>query len=153
MRPIIPEAPILHFSLEGLLPKEHWLALNCELGTLSMIAVKSGTAYPLLRQEQQFTAGEFLMILPLLKAYPHYCPYEVLLASFNHGNVNEMTVERSRKSLYEAQEMGLWDQQMRPVRNVMSRARMKIRLFGLEISDILETGYILMMRSERKRLG
>jgi len=54
--------------------------------------------------------------------------------------------------LHEAQVEGIWDQEMRPVRNVLSRARLKMRAFRIEISSILETGYILMMLSERKRL-
>ena len=146
------EADILHFALDGLLPDGHMLALNLSLGTLSLIANSPTHLYPYLLAEQQFTTTELCVLLPLLKAYPHYCPYEVLLASFNHGNVNEATIERSRRRLHEAQVEGIWDQEMRPVRNVLSRARLKMRAFRIEISSILETGYILMMLSERKRL-
>jgi hypothetical protein len=37
------------------------------------------------------------------------------------------------------------------MRNVLSRARLKLRSFGIEISTIVETGYILMYMPERKR--
>jgi hypothetical protein len=144
---------ILHFSLDDLLPEGHTLALNLSLGTLSLIANSRDNSYPYLLAEQQFTTSELCVLVPLLKHYPHYCPYEVLLASFNNGNTNEATVERSRKRLYEAQLEGIWDQEMRPVRNVLSRARLKMRSFNIEISSILETGYVLMRLSERKRLG
>jgi hypothetical protein len=40
---------------------------------------------------------------------------------------------------------------MRPVRNVLSRTRLKVRSFGIEISSILETGYVLMVLPERKQ--
>ncbi|HKF37048.1 MAG TPA: hypothetical protein VKB35_09125 [Ktedonobacteraceae bacterium] len=143
---------IMHFSLDGLLPDGHMLALNLSLGTLSLLANSPTHLYPYLLAEQQFTSTELCVLVPLLKAYPHYCPYEVLLASFNHGNVNETTIERSRRRLHEAQVEGIWDQEMRPVRNVLSRARLKMRAFRIEISSILETGYILMVLSERKRL-
>ncbi len=143
---------ILHFSLDDLLPEGHMLALNLPLGTLSLIANSRDNSYPYLLAEQQFTTSELCVLIPLLRSYPYYCPYEVLLASFNNGNVNETTIERSRKRLYEAQLEGIWDQEMRPVRNVLSRARLKMRAFRIEISSILETGYILMELSERKHL-
>lgn len=143
---------ILHFSLDDLLPEGHMLALNLPLGTLSLIANSRDNSYPYLLAEQQFTTSELCVLIPLLRSYPYYCPYEVLLASFNNGNVNESTIDRSRKRLYEAQLAGIWDQEMRPVRNVLSRARLKMRAFRIEISSILETGYILMELSERKHL-
>ena len=143
---------ILHFSLDDLLPEGHMLALNLPLGTLSLIANSRDNSYPYLLAEQQFTTSELCVLIPLLRSYPYYCPYEVLLASFNNGNVNESTIDRSRKRLYEAQLAGIWDQEMRPVRNVLSRARLKMRAFRIEISSILETGYILMNLSERKHL-
>ena len=55
--------------------------------------------------------------------------------------------------LHEAQLEGVWDQEMRPVRNVLSRTRLKMRTFGIEIASILETGYVLMRLSARKQLG
>jgi len=143
---------ILHFSLDDLLPEGHMLALNLPLGTLSLIANSRDHSYPYLLAEQQFTTSELCVLIPLLRSYPYYCPYEVLLASFNNGNVNESTIDRSRKRLYEAQLAGIWDQEMRPVRNVLSRARLKMRAFRIEISSILETGYVLMELSERKHL-
>jgi len=142
---------ILHFSLEGLLPSEWTLALNVSLGTLSLIADDPSRPHPCMLAEQQFTSSELGVLMPLLRSYPHYCPYEVMLASFNHGHVSDATVERSRQKLYEAQLAGIWDQEMRPVRNVLSRTRLKMRSFGIEISSILETGYVLMILPERKQ--
>src|SRR5260370_10453373 len=146
------EDDILHFSLDDLWPDGHTMALNLCIGTLSLMANGSENSYPFLLAEQQFTASEVWVLIPLLKHHPHYCPYEVLLASFNNGNINEATIERSRNRLYEAQLEGIWDQEMRPVRNVLSRARLKMRAFQIEISSILETGYVLMRLSERKRM-
>jgi hypothetical protein len=141
---------ILHFSLEGLLPSECTLALNVSLGTLCLIVDNPDRPHPYMLAEQQFTASELSVLMPLLKSYPHYCPYEVMLASFNYSHISDATVERSRQKLYEAQLSGVWDQEMRPVRNVLSRTRLKVRSFGIEISSILETGYVLMVLSERK---
>jgi len=138
----------LHFSLQGLLPAGHTLALNTTLGTLAHLVCKDNRPYMLM--EQQFTTSEICVLMPLMEAYPYYCPYEVLCASFNSGRVNEAAVSRSRKRLQDAQEAGVWDQEMRPVRNVLSRTRLKTRAFGIEISSILETGYILMVMQHHK---
>lgn len=140
---------VMHFSLQGLLAPGHTLALNTTLGTLSHLTCKHDLPYMLM--EQQFTTSEICVLLPLLESYPYYCPYEVLLASFTSGRVTEMTIERCRQRLQEAQEAGVWDQEMRPVRNVLSRTRIKTRPFGIEISSILETGYILMFATKRRQ--
>ncbi len=141
---------ILHFSLQGLLPAGHMLALNTTLGTLSHLAYIQDR--PRMFMEQQFTTSEICVLMPLLEAHPYYCPYEVLLSSFNNGRITEASVARCRERLQEAQEAGVWDQEMRPVRNVLSRTRLKTRAFGIEISSILETGYILMYVSQRKQM-
>lgn len=133
---------VLHFSLQGLLPPGHTLALNTSLGTLSHLVCKQDRPHMLM--EQQFTTSEICVLLPLFEAYPYYCPYEVLLANFTNGRVTEATIARCRQRLQEAQEAGIWDVELRPVRNVLSRTRLKTRAFGIEISSILETGYILM---------
>jgi len=143
---------ILHYTMDELLPAGHTLAMNVLLGTLSLIAKDSNLPYPRMVAEQQFTMSELSLLLPLLNSHPHYCPYEVLLASLNHRMITETTIERSRKRLHDAQDDGVWDQEMRPVRNVLSRTRLKMRRFGVEIASILETGYVLMNLPARKQL-
>ncbi len=140
---------IVHHSLKGLLPPGHMLALNTALGTLSLISHSVEGAK--LLAEQQFTNSEICVLKPLLESYPHFCPYEVLLASFNSGHVTEQAIDRCRQRLQEAQEAGDWDQEMRPVRNVLSRTRLKIQNFGIDIFSILETGYVLMLQSRRRQ--
>jgi len=140
--------PIRYFSLHGALPPGHTLVLNTRLGTLSYLS--SGEEGPRLLVQQQFTASELSLLLPLLELFPHYCPYEVMFASFYNGAVTDLTVEHCRQQLQEALEAGVWDQQMRPVRNVLSRIRYKMRSFGIDITSILETGYILMVTEKTK---
>lgn len=137
----VPE--MQYFAPEGLLPAGHTLVLNKKLGTLSYLS--KGTEHPRLVMQQQFTSSELSLLLPLLKLYPEYCPYEVMFASFYNGTITDETVELCRERLYEALERGTWDQRLRPLRNVLSRTRMKLRPFGIDISSILETGYILMI--------
>ena len=131
----------LHFSLMDTLPAGHTLVINRALGTLSHIAVEGDRAR--LLGQQQFTASELSILLPVIESFPYYCPYEELFAHFYHSTVNEQTIARAREHLQQAQEDGIWDQEMRSVRNMLSRARLKARSLGLDVASILETGYIL----------
>ncbi len=139
---------MLYFSLEGTLPAGHTLVLNIRLGTLSYLS--RGIDRPRLEMQQQFTSSELSLLRPLLELYPHYCPYEVMFASFYNGTITDEMVEQYRQRLYEALEADIWDQQLRPIRNVLSRTRIKLRPFGIDISSILETGYILMLAPRLK---
>ncbi len=139
---------MLYFSLEGTLPAGHTLVLNPALGTLSYLS--KGIDRPRLEMQQQFTSSELSLLRPLLDLFPHYCPYEVMFASFYNGTITDETVEHCRQLLYKALEEEVWDQQLRPIRNVLSRARIKLRPFGIDISSILETGYILMVTPRQK---
>jgi hypothetical protein len=136
---------ILHFSLQDALPSGHILALNTKFGTLSYLTYE-GDRLQMMVQEQ-FTGTEMSVLLPLLEMFPYYCPYEVLYASFYNGRASEESVENSRKRLNEAMKNGMWDQEMRAVRDALSRTRLKLRSFGIDISSILATGYILMLAS------
>lgn len=136
---------ILHFSLQDALPQGHIMALNPKFGTLSYLSYESDRL--LMIAQEQFTGTEMSVLLPLLEMFPYYCPYEVLYASFYNGSVSDENVEESRDKLDQALEEGLWDQEMRPIRDALSRTRIKLRKFGIDISSILATGYILLVAS------
>lgn len=135
---------ILHFELAKLLPAGQILALHTKLNTLTLLALQPDASHPLVLGEQQFSVNEMRVLLPLLQLYPRYCPYEVMLASFNCGNTSEEMVERFRVRLEEARFADVWDYEMRPTRNILSRTRFKLRELGIEVSSILETGYLLI---------
>jgi len=135
---------ILYYSLQDALPEGHILALNTRLGTLSYLHTAGGK-WPRMLVQQQFTNSELSLLRPLLEHYPHYCPHEVMFANFYNGSVNEKTIARARERLQEALDYGTWDHEMRPVRNVLSRTRLKLKDFGMDILSILETGYMLMV--------
>lgn len=135
---------ILYFNLQDALPEGHTLALNTRLGTLSYLHTTEDK-WPRMLVQQQFTNSELSLLRPLLEHYPHYCPHEVMFANFYNGSVNEKTIARARERLQEALDYGTWDHEMRPVRNVLSRTRLKLKDFGMDILSILETGYMLMV--------
>jgi len=140
----LSEERILHFSLQEALPSSpHTLPLDLGYRTLS--ALSCTDERPLLLQQEQFTVGEMSVVLPLLESFPYYCPHELLFAHFYNGHISDKIVAHCRQHLQESAEAGLWDQEMRPVRSALSRARLKLRPFGIDISSILATGYILMI--------
>ena len=141
---------IIYFDLQGVLPTHHTLALNTGLSTLSYLAMDE-QQQPRILAQQQFTHSELSLLRPLLEHYPHYCPHEVMFANFYNGAVTEHTIARARARLQEAIEYGTWDHEMRPVRNVLSRARLKLKDFGMDVLSILETGYMLLISTEKDR--
>lgn len=136
------EETILHYSLSDLLNEKDQLAVNLQTGTITLLSIRDER--PIILEQQNFTQGELYVILPMLASYPYFCGYDLLLASFNTGTTSDKEVERAHKRLQQALDAGIWDQEMRPVRNVLSRARLKFRAFGLEIMSIIETGYMLV---------
>ena len=145
------EEAIRHFTLEGILPQGHLLALHRPLGILVDLS-RSGEE-PRMSASQQFTFSELCVLLPLLEAYPHYCPYEVLLAYFTSASesVDRERVEQCRLHLHRSLLEGIFEQEMRPVRNVISRTRLKLHLFGVDVISLLETGYLLRKMPKRPR--
>jgi hypothetical protein len=131
------------FSLPGLLPIGQRLALSSPLGILALLSCQSDL--PSMLAVQQFSASEVYILIPLLAAYPEYCPHEVLLACFTNGRVNvtEDEIERCRKRLHAAHKEGHFDLEMRPIRNVISRVRLKLHPLGCDAVSLLETGYLL----------
>ncbi len=138
------EINISYFSLPGLLPGDQLLALN--LGTRTLSLLSKG---PLLIMEQQFSVNELRVILPILEAFPHYSPYEVLLAHLSSGTVSATSIARWRQRLLEVQHQGSWRHELRPLRRALSSLRSKLHNFDLEITNIRERGCSLTNRLSR----
>jgi hypothetical protein len=129
------ETKISHFSLPGLLPPGHTLALDLGTRTLSLLA--DG---PVLIMQQQFSVNEKSVIIPILEAFPYYCPYEVLLAHISSNVVTGASIARCRQRLQEAQSRGTRQQELRSIRRALSPLRNKLHGFGLEISNVRDRG-------------
>lgn len=125
------------------------LAFHEHLGILSLLALDETSHLPRVLAEAQFTANEIHVLLPLLENYPNYSPLEVLHAAFTYGARTEATITRSRLRMQEAQFAGLWDYEMRPLRNIISRTRHKLRDVGIEVVSMVETGYMLVKAPDR----
>jgi hypothetical protein len=128
------ETKIVHFAFQDLLPPGQTLVLS--LGTRTLSLLQEGRMV----MDQQFSVNELRLLEPILQAFPHYCPYEVLLAHLSAMPVTPNTVARCRQRLLEAQGNGRWQQELRPVRRALSSLRGKLHRFGLEISNVRERG-------------
>ncbi len=139
--PLIPD-PVLYFALPGLLPTPCRFAYHERLHTLNLLHVSQEG--PCLLRDQRFTAQEASMLVPLLHAYPSYCPYAVLHAHFSHAVVTEKEITRSQQHMTTARVMGTTEREMRPLRNVLSRTRLKLLAFNIDIATIQEVGCLLL---------
>jgi len=149
-----PDTAIVHYVLEGLFPPGHTLAFNPTLETLSLLR-SDGTDLRLVA-EQHFGSVEACVLRSLLDSYPHYCPYELLHASFASSAsfvspATDLAVTRSRKRLQAALDDGTWEEEMRPVRNCLSRVRIKLRPLGIHVRSIFETGCLLMPKRQEQQ--
>ncbi len=126
---------ISHFSPEGLLPTGQTLVINLETRTISLLS--DG---PTLIVEQQLSAYEMHLLVPILDYFPHYCPYEVLLSHLSTKVVTAASIARCRQHLQEAQACGRWEQELRPVRRALSSLRNKLYRLDLGISNVRERG-------------
>ena len=133
------EIRISHLSLPGLLPSEQRLVLDLEARTLSLL-----TEGPSIIVTKQFSVNELCVIVPLLDFYPHYCPYEVLLAYISSNVVTTASIEYCQQRLREALNRGTWQQELRPIRRALSAVRNKLLPFKLGISTVRERGCSLL---------
>src|SRR6266699_598520 len=127
------------FPLPGVLPEGHVLVLNTHAYSLSTFVLTqlSAEVHGLVAQEV-LTELEMYVLLALLEAYPQYCPYEVLRAA-----VTDEVLSHARTTVHRAIEHKTLNRSMKPIRNILSRCRAKLRTFGIDIRSIHAEGYIL----------
>lgn len=133
---------ILHFSLPGLLPQGERVALDRNSRTLSLLRRQSDRLW--MGVQKQFSLTEMSVLVPMLEMYPYYCPYEVMHASFYYGSRVGQDLTRSRERLRQARESAKPRSEMRPVSEAVSRTRLKLCHFALDIRSIRVAGYLLL---------
>ena len=83
--------------------------------------------------QQRFTPNGMRVLLPLLEAYPRYCPYDVLFAS-----LLSLTLAQARQMLQDSREIA-----MRPVRRAISGIMDGLHSLGLSARSLRKAGYVL----------
>lgn len=141
------EDPIHHFSLAGLIGDDEAFAVDYQYGYISYLTTHDGRGH--VKTGMQLTGQEIRVLVPLLSAFPYYCPYEVLHSAYDTGRVDDMSVHRSRLALQDAAQHDYWDREFRGVRGTISRVRQKISVFDLDIGSIIQTGYQLQKLGQK----
>lgn len=125
-------------TLQGLLPTNQKLEINEKVRIVNVLAIDP----PRLLAQQQFTKSEWCVLLTLLTSYPHYAPYEALLAC-----LTSLSLDDCRARILEAQEIGPQElnRELKPVQRALSGIRTKLNglTAHLKISVIRESGYAL----------
>jgi DNA-binding winged helix-turn-helix (wHTH) protein len=127
------------YTLPNLLPEGHVLVLNTHPYSLSTFVLTelSGEVHGLVAQEV-LTELEMYVLIALLESYPQYSPYEVLRAA-----ITDEVVNHARVTVHRAVEHKTLNRSMKPIRNILSRCRAKLQVFGIDIRSIHAEGYIL----------
>jgi hypothetical protein len=129
--------------LQNLLTASCKLELNLKARMLSLL----NTDPPHIVAQQQFTKNEWCILLTLLTSYPHYAPYETLLAS-----LTLLSPTDCRKRLQEAKQSGskAMKRELKPVHRALSGVRVKLGNLSshLKISLVRDLGYSLTTSSE-----
>jgi hypothetical protein len=124
--------------LERLLPAHSLLECDCELRVVSLLCDQEAGG-SIIVEQQQYSDQEFAVLLVLFEQYPDYAPQADLLAA-----QTGRSLQQCQREVQRALDDGLIDELIRPVRNVLSRARLKLRRFGMDIRSIQETGYMIV---------
>lgn len=140
------QGSIQYYVLAGLFPPTHVFALNLALGTLLHLYWEEQLPHPLVLGEQQCTEHERDLLRPLLVSYPQWVPYEILHVSYFQGfdRLSKPLIAQAQARLETLREEKLWNAEMKTMRNVMARLRLKLREVGLDTVNMLETGYLLI---------
>ena len=88
---------------------------------------------------------QFPLVKLLLDNYPDYAPMDAMLSAFYNREI-----EMVRRELNASISMQYYDSHVRPLRNTVSRTRGTVRLMGIEITGVYETGYLLTPYKPRR---
>jgi hypothetical protein len=127
-----PQEGLLTFPLAGLLPANQTLVLNLSMRSATLFSASPDREAQVLSQ-QRFRPNGMRVLLPLLKAYPGFCTYDVLVAS-----LLSLTLDQARQMLRDS-----WEVAMRPVRRAISGMMDGLRSLGLSVRSLRKAGYVL----------
>lgn len=125
----------LEYPLDKLLNEGTKFIVDQELQIVSQIRIEESAII----EQQHFPDQEYGVLMVLLRWYPNYAPLEELQSA-----LTGRSVERCRRDINRAFDEGEGDGVMRPIRNVISRLRVKVHAFEIDARSIIETGYLLM---------
>jgi len=130
---------LLHFTLDGLLPANQTLVVNPATRTATLFAYPPD-GKPEIIAQRHFSPNGMRVLVPLLQAYPHYCPYDVLLAS-----LGSLSLDEARRQMQD-----FWEIAIRPVRRAINSLKAGLRDFGFQVRSNWSAGYLVEARSVKR---
>ena len=130
---------LLRLTLERLLATNQTLVVNPSIRTVTLISSSVDGEAEIIAQ-QQFSPNGMRVLIPLLQAYPDYCPYEVLLASLCSFSLDE-----ARRQL-----QNMWVIAIRQVRRAINSLKAGLAALGLRVRTILHAGYLVEALSKKR---
>jgi len=128
------------FALQGLLPSGHELVINQRAYFFDHYVVSQLSLQPCgLVAQQLFSDQELFAIVALMEAWPHYCPYETLLAA-----LSDRTIDQARQLVHQALEGRNLDKVLNPLCNLLARCRPRLHDFHIDIASVRGMGYQLV---------
>jgi hypothetical protein len=130
---------LLHFTLDGLLPANQTLVVNPATRTATLFSYPPD-GKPEIIAQHHFSPNSMRVLVPLLQAYPHYCPYDVLLTS-----LSSLSLDEARRQMQD-----FWEIAIRPVRRAINSLKAGLRDFGFQVRSIWSAGYLVEARSAKR---
>lgn len=124
-------------ALQLVLPDHLRLTAQSKTRSLFFLSVQHDTT-PTLVNHQQFTPGEWRVLLPLLRGFPSVILYERLLAELQRINLAE-----SSELIRLTSRDGSSREILRPLRDTISRLRTKVQPFYFDIATRTGMGYVI----------
>lgn len=131
-------AAIDRLALQDLLPTGYKFEFNEEGRILNILRIDP----PRIIAQPQFTKSQWYVLLILFASYPHYAPYEDLLAC-----LTLLPVAECRKQIQQIQDNSsqALNRELKPIYSVVSGLRTKLRnsIPALKVRCFHDAGYIL----------
>jgi len=132
-----PVVRFAEYSLTEILPSTRKIIIDRQMHIILLCDIKEDNKLHLIEAEH-FPSVEYDMLVALLENFPYYCPREKLLSV-----LTRKPLERCQTAISNAEQAGDVTSVMRNVVNAVSRTRTRLEPFGIDITAIVETGYIL----------
>lgn len=124
-------------ALQLVLPKHFQLTAQSKTRSLFFLSLQHDITSTLMVHEQ-FTPGEWRVLLPLLRGFPSVIPYETLLAALHRIKLAE-----SSELIQLTYRDGSSREILRPLRDTISRLRTKVQPFYFDIATRTGMGYVI----------
>lgn len=127
-------------TLQLALPKNRILLGNTDTRILSFLATDAQYPSQNIPVQQRFSPGEWLVLDLLLHSFPQAVEHDHLFALLHH-----ISPQQSRRRLEAAQKNGQLRELLRPLREIITSLRRKLRPFSLGIAVQQGSGYAIII--------